>query len=137
MVKEEAAIINSAPITTVKESGRSRSNANFKAIPDSLFESAKMDVAKIYRFFRIVVPLSKLVMAALSVFTAVGVWNDYGTTLYFTQSSDLQTLQYLILKLIQSNSAVEQMANSIQGSNAAVAQLFSKAQGQGLVTERN
>lgn len=76
-------------------------------------------------------------MAALSVFTAVGVWNDYGTTLYFTQSSDLQTLQYLILKLIQSNSAVEQMANSLQGSNAAVAQLFSKAQGQGLVTARN
>ena len=78
-------------------------NANFKAIPDSLFESAKMDGANEFTiFFRIVIPLSKPVLAAISVFTAVGVWNDYGATLYFTQSADLQTLQYLILKLIQS-----------------------------------
>ena len=63
-------------------------NANYKAIPDSLFESAKMDGASEFRiFFQIVLPLSKPVLAALSVFTAVGVWNDYGTTLYFTQSS--------------------------------------------------
>ena len=49
-------------------------------------------------------------MAALSVFTAVGVWNDYGTTLYFTQSNNLQTVQYMILKLQQTTSAAEQMA---------------------------
>ena len=48
-------------------------NANFKAIPDSLFESAKMDGANEFTiFFRIVLPLSKPVLAALSVFTAVG-----------------------------------------------------------------
>ena len=87
-------------------------NANYKAIPDSLFESAKMDGASEFRiFFQIVLPLSKPVLAALSVFTAVGVWNDYGTTLYFTQSSHLQTVQYMILKLLQTSSAAEQMAN--------------------------
>ncbi|MDQ0901146.1 carbohydrate ABC transporter permease [Paenibacillus sp. V4I7] len=112
-------------------------NANFKAIPDALFESAKMDGANEYTiFFRIVVPLSKPVLAALSVFTAVGVWNDYGTTLYFTQSPDLQTLQYLILKLIQSSNAIEQMANTVNDNNPALAQLYSVAQGQGTVTAR-
>jgi putative aldouronate transport system permease protein len=110
-------------------------NANFKAIPDALFESAKMDGANEFTiFFRIVVPLSKPVLAALSVFTAVGVWNDYGATLYFTQSPHLQTLQYLILKLLQSADAVNQMANIAGNNNPAVAELYSRAQGHGIVT---
>ncbi|MBB3113119.1 putative aldouronate transport system permease protein [Paenibacillus phyllosphaerae] len=112
-------------------------NANFKAIPESLFESAKMDGASEFTIFlRIVMPLSKPVLAALSVFTAVGVWNDYGATLYFTQSTDLQTLQYLILKLIQSNAAVEQLAATAAGSSPEVAELFAKANGGGKVTAR-
>lgn len=82
-------------------------NANYRQIPDSLIESAKMDGANEFTiFFRIVLPLSRPVIAALSVFTAVGVWNDYQTTLYFTQSSGLQTLQYYILKLVQSSNAI-------------------------------
>ena len=111
-------------------------NANFKAIPDSLFESAKMDGASEFRiFFQIVLPLSKPVLAALSVFTAVGVWNDYGTTLYFTQSSHLQTVQYMILKLLQTSSAAEQMANvAALTSNPQVAELLNKAKGAGIVT---
>ncbi|WP_029192521.1 carbohydrate ABC transporter permease [Paenibacillus harenae] len=110
-------------------------NANYKGIPDSLFESAKMDGASEFRiFFQIVIPLSKPVLAALSVFTAVNIWNDYGTTLYFTQSSDLQTLQYVILRLIQSNRAVENMMSTVEGSSMAVSQLLNNTQGQGLVT---
>ena len=87
-------------------------NANYKAIPDSLFESAKMDGASEFRIFlQIVLPLSKPVMAALSVFSAVNIWNDFNTTLYFTQSSNLQTLQYMILKLLQTSSAAERLSD--------------------------
>ncbi|KRE47037.1 carbohydrate ABC transporter permease [Paenibacillus sp. Soil522] len=112
-------------------------NANYKAIPDSLFESAKMDGSSEFRiFFQIVLPLSKPVLAALSVFTAVGVWNDYGTTLYFTQSSDLQTVQYLILKLLQTSSAAEKMSSSAVLTNPAVADLLNAAKGSGLVTAK-
>jgi putative aldouronate transport system permease protein len=110
-------------------------NANYKAIPEALFESAKMDGASEFSiFFRIVLPLSKAVLAALAVFTAVGIWNDYGTTLYFTQSSHLQTLQYLILKLLQTSSAADQLSNFLALSNPEVAKLLASAQGQGLVT---
>lgn len=112
-------------------------NANYKAIPDALFESAKMDGASEFRLFiQIVLPLSKPVMAALSVFTAVGVWNDYGTTLYFTQSNDLQTLQYMILRLIQSNRAVENMMSLVQDSNLSVSQLLNSTGGQKLVSAK-
>jgi putative aldouronate transport system permease protein len=112
-------------------------NANYKGIPDALFESAKMDGASEFRIFlQIVIPLSKPVLAALSVFAAVGIWNDYSATLYFTQSNDLQTLQYMILKLIQSNRAVENMVSMVQENNLAVSQLLNKSGGQGLVTAK-
>ncbi|AIQ51440.1 MULTISPECIES: carbohydrate ABC transporter permease [Paenibacillus] len=112
-------------------------NANYKGIPEALFESAKMDGASEYRiFFQIVLPLSKPVLAALSVFTAVNIWNDYGATLYYTQSTDLQTLQYLILRLIQSNRAVENMMSMNNGTNLAVANLLNNTGGVGNVTAR-
>ncbi|MBD3921750.1 carbohydrate ABC transporter permease [Paenibacillus sp. PR3] len=112
-------------------------NANFKSIPEALFESAKMDGASEFRiFFQIITPLSKPVLAALSVFTAVGIWNDYGATLYFTQSPDLQTLQYVILRLIQSNRAVENMMGSANGVNLAVQSLVNQTGGVGSVTAR-
>ncbi|QGG57354.1 carbohydrate ABC transporter permease [Paenibacillus sp. B01] len=110
-------------------------NANYKGIPEALFESAKLDGASEFQiFFRIVLPLSKPVLAALSIFTAVGIWNDYGTTLYFTQSEHLQTLQYLILKLLQTSSAVEQLSSTAALSNPAISELLSLAKGQGEIT---
>ncbi|THF75238.1 carbohydrate ABC transporter permease [Cohnella fermenti] len=112
-------------------------NANYKAIPDALFESAKLDGASEFAiFFRIVLPLSKPVLAALSIFTAVGIWNDYGTTLYFTQSEHLQTLQYMILKLLQTSSAVEQLSSSAALSNPSISQLLALAQGNGEITSQ-
>ena len=87
-------------------------------------------------FLQIVVPLSKPVLAALSVFAAVGVWNDYGTTLYFTQSNSLQTLQYVILRLLQTSSAAENMQNTLSVTNMRVADLLNSAKGSGLVTTK-
>ena len=65
-------------------------SSNFRSIPDELVESAKLDGASEYRiYFTIVLPLSKAVLAALSVFTIVGVWNDYTTSLYYTSGDQL------------------------------------------------
>ena len=113
-------------------------NTNFKALPVSLFESAKLDGASEFRMFtNIVLPLSKPVIAALCVFTAVGIWNDYTTTLYYTQGSDLQTLQYYILKLVRSYNATEQLANSAMASNAVVADTLNNSRlGSGVVTSK-
>lgn len=101
-------------------------NANYKAIPESLFESAKMDGANEFRiFFSIVLPLSKSVIAAISVFVAVWIWNDYGTTLFFTQNTDLQTIQYYILKLIMSNAGADQVS-SAASQNADITKLINQ-----------
>lgn len=95
-------------------------NTNFKALPGSLFESAKLDGAGEFSIFtRIVIPLSKPVLAAMCVFSAVGIWNDYTTSLYYTNTQDLQTLQYYILKLVRTYNAAEQLQSSAAASGTA------------------
>ena len=97
-------------------------NSNFKALPDSLYESAKLDGAGEFRIFmQIVMPLSKPVLAALSVFMAVGIWNDFTVTLFYTHDPALQTLQYFILRLVRSHNAAEQLAASAMAGDAAIA----------------
>lgn len=93
-------------------------NANFKAIPESLFESAKMDGAsEPVIFVKIVVPLSKPVFSALGIFTAVAMWNDYTQTLYYTKSSHLQTLSYYTLSLMKSSEAAANLSSTLNSSS--------------------
>lgn len=96
-------------------------NANFKAIPESLFESARIDGASEYRiFFRIVLPLSRPVLSALGIFTAVATWNDYTQTLYYTKSSRLQTLSYYTLSLTKSSQAAADLSKSLNAGASSV-----------------
>jgi len=89
-------------------------NTNFKAIPDALFESARIDGASEYTvFWKIVMPLSKPVLSALAIFTAVGTWNDYTQTLYYTKSVNLQTLSYYTLSLTKSSQAAAELSKTI------------------------
>ena len=99
--------------------------SNFRGIPAELFESAKLDGASEYRiYFTIVLPLSKAVIAALSVFTVVGIWNDYTTSLFYTSSDELQTLQYYIVKLVRNQSALEQLAKDASSVSTEVFDLL-------------
>ena len=50
----------------------------FKGIPTEFEEAARIDGASTLRvFFNIIVPLSKPIIATVSVFCFIGVWNDY------------------------------------------------------------
>ena len=96
-------------------------NSNFKAIPDSLFESAQIDGANEYCiFFKIVLPLSKPVLSALGIFTAVGTWNDYTQTLYYTKSPKLQTLSYYTLSIAKSSQSAAQLGSTLTTEASSV-----------------
>lgn len=66
----------------------------FLSLPDDVYEAAQLDFCSpIKYFFTMVLPMSKTVVATVSVFTFLGVWNDYlWPSLVFT-SSDLLTAQ--------------------------------------------
>lgn len=66
-------------------------------IPETVFESARMDGASISRFFfSFVLPLSKPIIAVLALFYALGRWNAYFAPMIYIQDNSLQTLQVII-----------------------------------------
>ncbi|WP_338130561.1 carbohydrate ABC transporter permease [Cohnella ginsengisoli] len=90
------------------------------AIPEDLYESAKMDGASEYRiFFRLIAPLSVPVLATVGLFVALGYWNDWFLGLMFIDKQELQPLQLLLRTLV---SNVEFLKSS---SNAAAMQQIS------------
>ena len=75
----------------------------FQRLPESLFESAKIDGASEFRiFFSIAIPLSVPVLASVAFFTAMGKWNDWYTAMLYINDQDLVPLQYMLYR-IQNN----------------------------------
>lgn len=77
------------------------------SIPDELYEASVLDGASHFQyFFRVVVPLSKTIIAVLSVYYGVSKWNDYFDGLVYIKDRfklPLQTVLKEILASLQSN----------------------------------
>lgn len=72
-------------------------------IPDSIIESAKIDGASQWTvFFKIVLPISKPVLATIGLFLAFGYWNDWFQAQLYITSDSLKSLQAM-LNSIQNN----------------------------------
>lgn len=86
----------------------------FSALPEGLEESAKIDGCSNYGiFFRIVIPVSGPVLATISLFTAVGHWNDWFTGAIYITKDHLLPIQTLLRQIMNSNIMTE-----ISSSNA-------------------
>ncbi len=71
-------------------------------IPESLEESAFLDGATNFQIlWKIVLPLSKPIIATLSLFYAVGRWNSYSDNMYYIQSDSKRMIQYKLYLLVQ------------------------------------
>lgn len=70
-------------------------------IPDSLEEAAFLDGASnLTILWRIVLPLSKPILATLSLFYAVGRWNTYADAKFFVTRKALQPINYLLSNMV-------------------------------------
>ena len=64
------------------------------SIPDELIEAARIDGAsELGIFFKVVVPLSKPIIAVLVIFTAMWRWNDFALPLVILIQQDMYTVQ--------------------------------------------
>lgn len=73
------------------------------SIPTELYEAAEMDGAQpIGIFFKIVIPLSKPIIATVGMLTAVGYWNDWTNGLYYIKDESLYSIQQF-LNTVQNN----------------------------------
>lgn len=78
----------------------------FSAIPAELEESATIDGAGDIRIFlQIILPLSGPVLATVSLWLAVGYWNNYFNALLYLSKRELRVLQQILMEIINSSRA--------------------------------
>lgn len=73
-------------------------------IPAELNDAAKIDgCGNIYYFFKIVLPLSKAILAVIALWTAVGMWNSYFNALVYLKDSWRYPLQLALRNILITN----------------------------------
>lgn len=80
-------------------------------IPDAISESAKMDGANDFVIFvKLILPLSKPLIATLSLFSALAYWNDWYNNMLFVTNEDMFMLQYYLQRMLGSAEAMRLVA---------------------------
>ena len=88
----------------------------FSQLPGEIFESAKMDGASEFGlFFRICLPISTPVLATVAFLTALGKWNEWYNCLLYITDDRLNTLQYLLQRMMRNIEALYQMVQLAPG----------------------
>ncbi|MBD0381501.1 carbohydrate ABC transporter permease [Paenibacillus sedimenti] len=78
----------------------------FEGLPEEMEESAAMDGAKdLTILWKIILPLSLPVIAALTLFYAVGWWNSYLSVLIYIKSTDKLSVTVKLYQMIQNVSS--------------------------------
>lgn len=80
-------------------------------IPDAISESAKIDGANdITIFIKLILPLSKPLLATLGLFSALAYWNDWYNCMLFITEEDMFNLQYYLQRMLGSAEAMRIVA---------------------------
>ena len=81
----------------------------FKGIPGEIIESATVDGASEYTIFlKMILPLSKPVLATVALFMFLAKWNDWNTALIYITKPELYSLQYLLQKIMEDINMLKQ-----------------------------
>ncbi|NOU62899.1 ABC transporter permease subunit [Paenibacillus sp. LMG 31461] len=84
---------------------------NFQAMPQELYESAFIDGANDWQILlRIVIPLSKAILATIALFASVGLWNAYFGPLMYLTSPEMQPLTIILRRILVANEVLSQGA---------------------------
>jgi putative aldouronate transport system permease protein len=82
--------------------------ATFLEFPKEIEEAAKIDGCNEFGiFFKIVLPLSGPILAAIGLFFSVQFWNTYMQSVFFITDMDLKTVQEYLQKLVTDSSDLE------------------------------
>jgi ABC-type glycerol-3-phosphate transport system permease component len=74
----------------------------FMAIPETLFESARIDGANDWTIFtRIVLPLSTAALATIGLFYAVSQWNSWFDAMIYNSRRELWTMQLFLREIVR------------------------------------
>ena len=91
------------------------------SIPPSLQDAAELDGANSFQYLmRVVLPLSKPIIAVVGLYYAVGHWNDFYTALIYLYKEDLMPLQSFLRDMLMSTKLT---LNNLSGMDTATVEL--------------
>ena len=97
---------------------------SFMAIPVSIEESARIDGANDFTIlFRIILPLSKAVVAVMILFYAVGQWNSWFNALLFLKDRKLYPLQLILREILILNDQTS-MTSTVTMTSSSDRQMY-------------
>ena len=103
-------------------------NYMMHSIPEELQSAAEIDGAGVFKIYlKIILPLSKPIMATVGLLTALGYWNDWTNGLYFITDSNLYSVQLLLNKMneniqyLASHSELGAVQQSLPGTSIRMA----------------
>ena len=93
--------------------------AGLQAVPEYMLEAAQIDgCTDAQFFFRFVLPLSKAVMAVITLYYAVSHWNAYFHAFLYLNKRDLYPLQIFLREILIMNSVDTEMVMDTQMQEA-------------------
>ncbi|MFG6393953.1 MAG: carbohydrate ABC transporter permease [Lachnospiraceae bacterium] len=94
------------------------------SIPKEMIEAAKIDGASQWTtFIKIMVPLSRSIMAVMVVFSMVAYWNDWFTALIYLPGDERAPLPLVLRNILIKSSASAGQASTISGGYAELNKL--------------
>ena len=92
----------------------------FQELPSELEDAAYVDgCGDIGTFVKIMLPLSKPVIASISLFYGVGFWNDYFNSMIYLKSAEKFPIQIQLRSIIQLTSQVSEIAMDYYDTSGA------------------
>lgn len=98
-----------------------------EATPKELQQAASIDGAGIFTiFYKVILPISKPILATVAIFSAVNQWNSFQDTLLLVTDSKLYSLQFILYNYINQASSLSTMVNLQNAGSTAMATLATK-----------
>ncbi|THV38579.1 carbohydrate ABC transporter permease [Glycomyces buryatensis] len=92
------------------------------SVPGELIDAAKMDGAGEFRLlFKIVLPMSKAILAVIALFYAVGYWNIYFSAVLYVPAQDVQPIQVVLQRMLMSTQGLPGAAGQASQYQTAAA----------------
>lgn len=90
----------------------------FMSLPKSLIESAKIDGANDFRIlFQIVIPLSKAILATITLWYGIGQWNSWFDCMIYMDDENRYVLQMVLRRLLLQGQQPDPTGTDIQMVN--------------------
>jgi putative aldouronate transport system permease protein len=92
------------------------------SIPGEILDAAFIDGAgETMTFYKIVIPLSKPILATIALFAGIAYWNDWmNGYIYITKRTDLYSVQNLLNRMMQNIQFLSQSSSNVQNATAGL-----------------